>query len=414
MDAMVLEPRDLQAIERSTQPTNPWSERHRIGAVRGWLAGVGAALTAPTRMMRAGSGPRGPRDAVLFLVVTAVVFSITGFAPVLVAIGWAGFAMGYAGEGLAIAAALLALLLLALTAGALLWAVSVHGALRLTGATKGFGTTVEAVSYASAANVLSAVPCLAVWFGWVGWVWWAVSCSLMLIEGHRVAAWRAIVAVFLVPAVLTLGSLALIGVEWHIQSQLMPVTTSVKILPDDEATLQIVGDDLRAWAGRRNGLGPPHAASLMVDTGLSLGTLVVSSGASDLDRFPVVGFSPGQWRGLSQAEQRRAIADFMRRWPADVVAHRLGDVVFTYHGVLLDQPQSPLWVAIGWPDPAQNPQWGPGEAVAVLYADGRLDSIAFERFTAALAAQNQLRAAEGLPPLPEPSTVDAAAPARAP
>jgi hypothetical protein len=107
----------------------------------------------------------------------------------------------------------------------------------------------------------------------------------------------------------------------------------------------------------------------------------------------------------------QAAADAM---PANVVAHRLGDYVFTYHGIDSTAADPQLWIVIKSNDPAQNPFNDPNERIAVGLTDGTTTRHSAPRFAAALADQNALRASLGLPPLPIPSQVLHDAPAVAP
>jgi hypothetical protein len=99
--------------------------------------------------------------------------------------------------------------------------------------------------------------------------------------------------------------------------------------------------------------------------------------------------------------------------PAGVVAHRLGDFVFTYHGIDVPDAAGGLWLVVMTPDPgvgAGGPSAGP---VVVGMADGTTRAIARNRIAEALARQNELRISEGLPPLPDPTLITHDAPAKA-
>jgi hypothetical protein len=123
----------------------------------------------------------------------------------------------------------------------------------------------------------------------------------------------------------------------------------------------------------------------------------------DLDRF----FRAGP--ELRQDLIDRAVA----AQPPNVIAHRLGDYVFTYHGMdLLSMPED-LWVFIVSPDPDQNESRSINGELVVGRLDSNVEPIAAEDFDVRLAEQNDLRAAEGLPPLPDPATVTHGKPATA-
>ena len=108
------------------------------------------------------------------------------------------------------------------------------------------------------------------------------------------------------------------------------------------------------------------------------------------------------------SEQAKAAADAM---PQNVVAHRLGDFVFTYHGVDSSTGDPSLWIVISSADPVANPNPPLGENIAVGCLDGSVKTFLPHLFASALADQNALRRSVGLPPLPDPRTVTHDAPA---
>jgi hypothetical protein len=95
------------------------------------------------------------------------------------------------------------------------------------------------------------------------------------------------------------------------------------------------------------------------------------------------------------------------------VGHRLGDFVFTHHGIDLDSPDPDLWLVIMSADPAVNTPPAPEDELAVGRADGTVQVITAASFDAGLGRQNDLRAKYGLRPLPPPASVTHAKPALA-
>jgi hypothetical protein len=102
--------------------------------------------------------------------------------------------------------------------------------------------------------------------------------------------------------------------------------------------------------------------------------------------------------------------------PAGVVAHRLGDYVFTYHGIDPKTDDAGLWLVIASPDPGANGMLLQGEVFAyqAQLADGSVLTINAVDWPGALAGQNALRAQAGLAPIPDPQTVTHSAPAVGP
>ena len=90
--------------------------------------------------------------------------------------------------------------------------------------------------------------------------------------------------------------------------------------------------------------------------------------------------------------------------PEGTIAHRLGDFVFTYHGIDLDNADPALWIVILSPDPAQARLGNTSPFVTVGLADGTTRQFS-GGFRTHLAAQNELRAKYNLPPLPDPATI---------
>ena len=97
--------------------------------------------------------------------------------------------------------------------------------------------------------------------------------------------------------------------------------------------------------------------------------------------------------------------------PEDVIAHRVGDWVFTYHGMDPVSADSQLWIAVASPDPGCNPALSQWPTLNAITADGQMTQTHNWDQQGVLANQNRLRKANGLPPLPHPSTVTHSSPA---
>ncbi len=88
-----------------------------------------------------------------------------------------------------------------------------------------------------------------------------------------------------------------------------------------------------------------------------------------------------------------------------IVAHRVGDYVFTYHGIDLATALPRLWLVVQSHDPRSNKSCWPLGTVHVGQADGLVRSFPVEALSSKLNQQNELRIQLGLPPLPDPCTV---------
>ncbi len=156
---------------------------------------------------------------------------------------------------------------------------------------------------------------------------------------------------------------------------------------------------------------PHHAIGLVGEGGLSAEDFVTFNSLT-MASAVLLGEGSLEQFGAASAERRRAIVDsVVASVPAGIVAHRLGDFVFTYHGIDLDSADPMLWLVIWWPDPKQNPPWQPDSVIPVGLASGRTLQVKALDFASALVAQNALRAKRRLPPLPSPLVVTHTRPA---
>jgi hypothetical protein len=96
------------------------------------------------------------------------------------------------------------------------------------------------------------------------------------------------------------------------------------------------------------------------------------------------------------------------------IAHRVGDMVFTYHGVDRGPQSDRLWIIIAWPDRTGAAALDPAYEIVVGRADGETRTYAVADFPAQLQYQNMIRAQNNLAPLPMPDTVTQEQPALAP
>ena len=96
--------------------------------------------------------------------------------------------------------------------------------------------------------------------------------------------------------------------------------------------------------------------------------------------------------------------------PDKVIAHRVGDWVFTYHGIDPNSTDSELWIAAASPDPECNPGLGQPSRLTVITTGGQVRGMSGNP-RQVLSAQNQVRKAHGLPPLPDLSTITHSSPA---
>jgi hypothetical protein len=91
--------------------------------------------------------------------------------------------------------------------------------------------------------------------------------------------------------------------------------------------------------------------------------------------------------------------------PAGTIAHRLGDFVFTYHGIDFAGDDPRLWVVMVCYDEQANQGAWPSGKVFVGRLDGLVDEFPPDELANQLAKQNAIRVAAGLPDLRDPRLV---------
>jgi hypothetical protein len=300
-----------------------------------------------------------------------------------------------------------------------IWALITHGLLRMTGGCEhGFRRTLVAILYSSGTNAPMGVPCIGLYCGgWMLWLWWLISAVMMVVEGQRVRGMRATMCVAAFPLALVgatlAGYFALIYVALS-QARTTTVQAQIRAMgyqPLAEATT--IGSALTQYAAAHNGEFPLHGLQLAVDGSLTAADFVAWQVGHDESNVPVGPTNLTGFQLLGPNRARQAALDAGAVLPANVIAHRLGDVVFTYHGLNAHTADGRLWIAIIDADPGQAAT-STGSLIPIAIAvDGSLTPLPPPTQNAALAAQNVLRARWGLPALPKPAEVTHAVPATA-
>lgn len=397
MDEMVLLPGEGVREDLISVPILPWLDRSKK-----WTAAwrvIGLAMTQPRRMMDitpvdSSVGRAWWFYTLLMLLVTALSFG--GIVVMMLIIG-GGAASAMIGVGSTV---------VIVYGFALLWGAVAHGLMKLFGAQPqhSIGRTYQALCYSSGVMVPAAIPCVGGYLWPVMAIWWMISAALAIGRAQRARAGRAAIAVILLPGLLYLGGASFI-VYWMVRGISMAAGAGAFNIGQGYAFT--VGSALRTHAAINNGVWPVHAAELLADGSISWYDL---SAPGAIDRMPqtVGGVPAWNWDGpgFSPVQRRSHAAAMGRALPADVVAHRLGHVVFTYHGITPGSPQDPgLWLFFSWPDPSDGSSWIPGEQGLAMRADGMTESFDPSAFAQALGDQNALRAQHGLPPIPDPDTI---------
>lgn len=422
MNDMVLLPAEGLEEEQTQTFRVPWEERKDRGRIRSWFRTVSLAMVSPGKLIRAAPVAGSTEPAWRFMLITS--FLIPGIWVVPLAVimlvvqlisGGGGAIRAPAGALLIYAVAVPVFMALVIT----VWGIVAHGLLRLTGKTfAGPGRTYQCLCYSSGANALSVIAC----FPYVGMIWWLISAAVMLKEGQRVHGGRAALAVLTGPL---LAGAAVVGL--FVSMTMMPRTirgagpsSGYTASYSNGTTLNVNGMTLDAaralklYAGQHGSREPRHALQLLQAGQLKVSDLLMPSSLTAPRDIPVGHTRLDVFQELTSDGQATVVKEVLADLPARIVAHRLGDVVFTYHGIDLMNGDPGLWVAVQWPDPAVNRTPGPMDIVTAYELNGAIFTGPVSMFQKQLSAQNRLRARYKLPPLPDPSTVRHDKPALAP
>jgi hypothetical protein len=426
LDEMVLKP--VSGVDdRLTSPdTMPWLDRCRRGRVRAWFEMIGRGLTAPGQVIAA-TPPGSPlRSAWAFGLLTTAVFIAAGGAQGAVyAWLWEDWLPGWYWPGpLMPRARVAAFLAAAVAAAALLvplWTLVAHAILKLSGGwTLRYGRTCQAILYSAGANVFSAVPC----FGpLMGLPWWAASAGIMLKRGQQVSGLRAALAAGALPGLIVLlpvaGYLALTAFStmWSVN---MAGPWDLNPGAPSYAT-SVVTYGVASYGMKRNGSSPLHGIEITLDADLAAfssnlaGPLFCDpSTQTKAEDVPLGDGTLADFLQAGRARQLEIAVSVLQDQDPAVVAHRVGDFVFTSHGALTYAWDAELWLVVMLPDPDANGPPGPNDRVFIGTAQFNVIETWFSDLPALLKAQNAHRAGLGLPALPDLATVTHARPAVAP
>ena len=277
--------------------------------------------------------------------------------------------------------------------------------LRISGSGHGpLRVTLQSILYSSGTIVLSAIPCV----GNVAIPWWIVSAVLMVKESHNISGIRATFAVLTGPVVAMVLFIALYMLMIVAAFSAMPGTAVTQFRTQSTETVLAV---LIEYADANGGRGPAHALELVLDPGLREQDFIDPFSATIPADVPVGATTLADLAFNGPDDRAAVIEQAAAALPDGVVAHRVGDFVFTYHGAVLDGRAPGLWLVVLSPDPDTLQVPGSDKAVVVGRADGTTLQLSSTGFPDRLEQQNRLRAGQGLPPLPLPSTVTHQSPA---
>lgn len=419
MNDMVLRPAEGIEDHQTMADANPWLERQRNGRIKSWFKAVGWSLIAPGRLMKATSPSSSLGQASWFAIVSGVLPLMIIFVPLMLILT---LIMGFAanqggGPGAGMMMGIMGGTMAAMGVGVVvstfiflgLWGLATHGLLRLGGPLEhGLGRTYQALCYSAGVNALNALMFCGGHYA--ASVWWMVSATIMVKEGHRVSGGRAAFAVLTGPVLLIVTTIVAYGL--FVASVLsgagaFGVNANMSVQDTQNLTASILNH-----ANANNGTGPDHALRFIANDGYAA-TDFLDWDSNTYEEDVPVGSGTLSTVDIMNSTEKTAMAQAAAdALPVDVVAHRLGDFVFTYHDIDLNIADPGLWVVILSFDPDAMVPGDVQSWVWVGLADGATTSFSAVDFqTVQLPAQNLLRQSAGLPNLPDPSTVTHANPA---
>lgn len=422
MDEMILAPA-AGDVDPTTDWGVPWLQRQRYGFMKSWWQTVARSFTKAGPMMAGLPDRSGWLPAWSFLITTTFIAMVGAMAPMVLFIGVMAVGAGGGGPGLGplsiIMASGVAFGLVLTPILTLLWALVAHLVLRMGGPVRGgVRRTFQSICYASGVQLLNAVPCVG---GYVGPVWWIVSGILAVRSSQAVSGLRASVAVLIGPVLMVV--VAVTGYIIMLAAMLPSISSARAAAATAAGQLNTTAAAATAAEfhaalqehARANGTLPKHALSLLTSTQLSPGDFAVPGTTTYMAPRVAPPLSPslGDITLLSQNDLADFVAAAEAGQPLNVVAHRVGDWVFTYHGINLNDPAAgQLWIAVCAPTAVMGGGWA--SPMVVVLADGTVTEYSPATIGAALSNQNDLRVEAGLAPIPPPLKINAGTPVAPP
>ena len=327
--------------EGQTSPGDmPWLDRRNRGSVVAFLSTLRLALLSPARLaegipVRASVGHAIAFAAVLLLVT----LTLGGTLPTLLYWHWSIYIIG--GWWIDPIAMLFLAVVLGLAVIGLLpiWAMVAQALLRLTGPVAyPVDRTMCALAYSTGANAMGAVPCIG---PVIGMLWWMSSAVIMVSRAQRVSVFRSTFAVLALP--VCTGAVGFLFVTlmagwWYGVGYSDSYSTGYQT--------GFISEAVRAYADSNDGKGPEHAAELVLDGFASPWEFIGDDTDTYTDEVPIGSLTLLDLETASGNRIMRAITEANDAADPDRTAHRVGDFVFTYHGIDLRTAHADLWIVI--------------------------------------------------------------------
>lgn len=422
MESMVLRPAAGVDEERTQVGDIPWLKRREIGWWRGLYRTIRMSLFRPTALMKGAVGVEERNASWNFAAWTQLItmaiwigcifaFQMLMFAIIPGAgIGAAeliGILIGFT--------TMLAVMVLAVLVGILIWGLSIQLVLRLTTAEiQPISRTYRALCYSAGANVASIVPCIGYY---VGWIWWVVSAVFMIRETHRISSGRSALAVIALPVVSIVSLVTLWAVfviPFFMRMSTMAMTASgpagfgIPGLVQEETQILL---DASLDFSFEHGALPKHPVELRREDRLLGAHFVSSETMTTTPQVQWQGLKLSDLEGLTNRAVDKRIQAFVDKLPEGAIAHRAGDFIFTCPDADPSTLTPDVWLVIFSPSPAPGPPTQTWSGMTCVgRADGQVISIPTVSFLNSLQGQQTVRKKNGLPPLPLPSSITHAQP----
>lgn len=399
MDEMVLRPAEGYEEQQTRQNVNPWETRDkRKSTFKAWLRTCATAMLRPTDLVTQQDAAKGVGSPIGFLLFHTAITMLCG-AGILVVIATAGGLMrGNAinaifsmltGLGLLVFISMLVVLLVVA-----IWSGVTHVILKMLGKPAGrYGDTFACMCYANGATVLTALPLCGIYaLSWLGMIWWPISAGIMLAKRHQMTVFKALIAVWVLPVLLFVGSSAAIGyVIYSIQSG-----TGMRYSPT--VSTVSLGADILNEVHNDQTIGPKHVAQYFFDNKHDGWEWQVSD-------FAVNQYTGGLQEGFNNLrasfqEERQGIRKAHRTQlqnaiellpQLDGAGYRFGSMLFLYNKVTTDKLDPELWLVVHWP------RMGNVDQHTVFKANGTQVTYTTTELLEALDEQDALRRKLGLP-----------------
>ncbi|MCA9281489.1 MAG: hypothetical protein KDA30_05580, partial [Phycisphaerales bacterium] len=235
-------------------------------------------------------------------------------------------------------------------------------------------------------------------------IWWVVSSVLAMHALHGCGGLRATIATIAPPLVLVAAMVgffvfAVFGAVATARTAATAAMVQATARSDEFSAMALAGTVSSYRLQQRGGQFPVHGVELMGGGALNAATMVSGGDPAREYGAKVNGHALGEF-AFDPALVREAIDAL----PSGVIAHRVGDFVFTWHGITPSTDPN-LWIAVMVPPPSNVGPFGSSTTWWAVEADGDVTEVPLSTRQADLAAQNRMRAGYGLAPLPDLETV---------